>query len=372
MITRRGHHSQGLGAAAESVSRRVPAWFFLAELVLLVAVPALVWFGVQELLHSNAGTFTEAPERNEPGWRALVDPSPVTAIAEMYGDQLSGIVVIAQPGLDGGGGTAIMISPEMLVGESSIRLGDLPVDAALDALSHELRLSFTSRVIVDDVLWQATLGPQSYELSNPDPIPAAHGRPSMPVGRITLSGGDVDRYLGAINPDADPRSLLFRRQLFWSALLDDPPLGEGEFAALLATVGGGQYQVQLLPVRSSDRGLMPQQPLADDAINAAVPLPRGAVPGDRLVMRIVDRTGTADLEALAVDMGHRGFEITEVANASAFDDGPSQLVIPLGLDDPRLRDLAAEFGAVTVSPDPIEEPEADTVVLIVGRDLAGS
>ncbi len=68
-------------------------------------------------------------------------------------------------------------------------------------------------------------------------------------------------------------------------------------------------------------------------------------------------------------LGARGFEVSEIANAEVFDDGPTQLVVPSLVDIEAMRELAAELGADTVSPDPVGETEVSTVVLLVGSDI---
>jgi hypothetical protein len=124
-----------------------------------------------------------------------------------------------------------------------------------------------------------------------------------------------------------------------------------------------------LPVEPNGAGLVLDPTATEQLINQTVPLPSGSQPGDRTLIRVVDRSGQLDPAAIAVELGRRGFEVTEIANAATFDTGPTQLIVPTSVTDPALRTLAADFGAATVSPDPIDETDDSTVVLLAGPDI---
>jgi hypothetical protein len=103
-------------------------------------------------------------------------------------------------------------------------------------------------------------------------------------------------------------------------------------------------------------------------VRELVPVPAGAQPGDRTQVRVIDRTGTADLSAVAAEVAATGLEVVEIGNAAEFDAGATSLVVPRGLDDPGLIELAAWTGAATVVDG---EPDADPVVtLLIGSDFA--
>ncbi len=351
-----------------SATRRQPWWFIMLEVALLVAVPGLGFFGARALLSTTAGTFTAQPLAGEPGWRVLVDPSPVIAITELLDGSVTGITLIAQPGQGSVGGALVMVPGSLQLSDGR-SLNELTPADAMTALSAELELGFTETFVVSPTDWLAVLGDSVYSIDNPDPIPAVNGSPGLPVGRVEIDAASAAVFLGVSADRANPLSLLFRRELFWRALLADPPTTSDPVAGLIAQLAGGDDRIDDLPTT-----IVGGRPIIDAAgaealIRAVVPLPQGFAPGGRVVIRIVDRTGKNDTRALALMLGSRGFEISEIANAEVFDDGPTQLVVPSLVDIEAMRELAADLGADTVSPDPVGETELSTVVLLVGSDI---
>lgn len=353
-------------------SPRRPRWFVAVELALLLAVPLLGYFGVTALLSSTAGTFRSQPLPGEPGWRVLVDPSPVTAVAETIDGRITGVTLITRPGpeIDGG---ALMLIPGSVILDNGRPLAELPPEAALTQLSQDLRLGFTDTIVLDAATWTQVLGDGEWDLDNPDPIPAIGGVAELGVGRVTIDATSAPIFLGTVLPEAGPLPLLFRRRLFWMALLEDPPQSAHPLAEKLRAVAAGSSRIENAPLEQpspadpADLQLGAEE--TEQLLNQIVPLPQGSEPGDRIVIRIVDRTGRADTQAVALLLGSRGFEVSEIANADPFADGPTQLVVPSPVDIETMRDLAAGLGADTVSPDPVAETDDTTVVLLVGSDL---
>ncbi len=351
-----------------SPRQRQPPWFVAVELLLLLAVPVLGYFGAQALLSTTAGTFTAQPLPGEPGWRVLVDPSPVIAVAEVLDDRLTGVTLVAQPGEESPGGVLVMVPAELELADGR-RLNELVATDALAALSAELRLGFSEVVVVSAGDWPSILGDAVYEIGNPDPIPGAGGLPAIEVGPVEIDASTASMFLGSFEAGANPQSLLYRRQLFWQAVLDAPPTVDNPVATVLASVAGGTARVETLPIDADGSSLALDAEGAETLIREIVPLPSGSAPGDRIVIRIVDRSGDNDTQALALWLGARGYEVSEIANADPFGTGPTQLVVPSLIDIDAMRELAADLGADTVSPDPVEETDDSTVVLLVGSDI---
>ena len=368
----------GAGSPTDAARCQHPWWFIVLEVVLVLAVPVLGYFGAAALLSTTAGTFARQPLPGEPGWRVLVDPTPVTAIAEVLDSRVTGITIIAQPGGETDGGALVMVPGTLQLDDGRL-LEDLVPSDALAALASELRLGFTETFVITPADWSAVIGDAAYEIDNPDPIPPTADMAAVPVGRISVDEHSAAVVLGAAAEGANPLSLLFRRQLLWEAILADPPATDDPVAVLLRRVAAAPDRVDDLPTLPSraerpgsggdGRGLLLDDDAAEQLIREIVPLPRGSAPGDRVVIRVVDRTGTNDTRALALLLGARGFEVSEIANAQPFDNGPTQLVVPSLVDIDAMRELAVELGADTVSPDPVEETEVSTVVLLVGSDV---
>ena len=359
----------------------------MAELTLAMAIPFLAISGYHTLLGSQAGTFIEEPEEGDPGWRALVAPSPITAVVEREGDRLTGVTLLVGPvdgpslivtgesdgelaaagsdvDRDGIGGTVVVV-PGTLVVDGSALAARSPEDA-VRALETILRLRIETVDVLDEDRWSDVLGTTAYQLANPDPVVDDAGRPLLEVGEIDVGADEAAAFLGRPATDSDPITLLFRRQLFWSALVDDPPDGDDELVDLLRTIDGPGSQVVILPLVDVVPDPDPDLVAAETLIRDVVPIPAGARPGDRLQVRVVDRTGAADLEAIAAEVASTGSEVVEIGYAQEFDGGLTHLVVPLGVDDPAISDLATLTGATTVHDDDIE---ADAVVtLLVGSD----
>ncbi|MEZ5378772.1 MAG: hypothetical protein R2733_19885 [Acidimicrobiales bacterium] len=345
-----------------------PWWFVVLEVMLLLSVPLLGYFGGRALLSTKAGTFTSQPEPGEPGWHALVDPSPVVAIAEVLDDRVTGLVVVAEPGQGTAGGALIMVPGALQLADGR-RLSELSPSDALAGLSVELRLGFTETYVVSPTDWAAVIGDKAYEIDNPDPIAGADGELVFPVGRVTVDATTAAVFLGASEVGTNPLSLLYRRELFWQALLADPPTTIDPVAVLIEQVTAGTERIDDLPTEQLDNERVIDPEGAEALINTVVPLPSGSQPGDRVAIRVVDRSGQHDTQAIALALGALGLEVTEIANAAIFDDGPTQLVVPSSVDIEAMRELAADLGADTVSPDPVDETELSTVVLLVGNDI---
>ena len=377
-------------AALLTRRRRVFALFVLAELTLVMAIPFLAIAGYHTLLGSQAGTFIEEPEEGDPGWRALVAPSPITAVVETEGGALTGLALLVGPvdgpsvvvtgdsevelaaarfdaGVTEAGGTVIVVPGTLVVDDSP--LAARSPDDAVAAVETMLRLEIDTVDVVDEGRWSSILGPTTYRLANPDPVVDDEGRPLLEVGEIEVGAGEAAAFLGRPAPDSDPITLLFRRQLFWTALTESPPGADevdDELTTTLHTLVGPGSQVVILPLVDVVPDPEPDLSAAEALIREVVPIPAGAHPGDRLQVRILDRTGAADLESIAADVASTGSEVVEIGYAQDFDGGLTHLVVPPGVAGPAITELATLTGATTVLDNDIEDDAV--VTLLVGSD----
>ena len=146
--------------------------FIGAELVLAMAIPFLAIAGYHALLDSRAGYFVEEPSESDPGWRALVEPTPVVAVVEMERERLTGIALLVArsdagrddvAGTDTGdegdasqggasqGGTVILVPGTLWIDGAPLD-GRTP-DEAVTALGQALRLGVSGTVVVDEERW---------------------------------------------------------------------------------------------------------------------------------------------------------------------------------------------------------------------------
>ncbi len=320
--------------------------------MLLVAVPALGYFGFRTLLDSRTGTFVENPGPADPGWQALVDPSPLTAVVEIdHDDRVTGIAVLAEQGLTLNGGAVILVPAELNVGDRI--LGSLAPKDAVDQVEAVLKLRIPVIEVVGQDRWAEILQGTTYSLQNPDPVADADGDVVFPVGEVDVGGGRAALFLGRSVPGADSLATLVRRELFWNGLLQNPPpVGTDALSRQFESIASGSHEVSILPF---DRGAAgapaPDTAGIEELVNRLVPFPAGASDGDRLRIDIVDRTGAADLDAVANTLGSRGLEVVSIGNSSSFGSGPTVLWV------------SPEFGAV-------EELQVDLPGIAVVSDSA--
>lgn len=344
--------------------------FGTSQVFLFVLIPILGYVGFSTLLDTRTGTFVVDPVEGEPGWRALVDPSPVTAVVEVENDRITGLLVISQPGADARGGALILVPGTLLVDGTPLTARD--PDGAARSLAAALRLQMGSVVVMDSQAWQELLGDSTYEIDIPDPIPNDADGILVPVGRNQIDASLTPAMLGRLVAGNDPLALLFRRRLFWESVLADPPESQHELSKVLQSVGGGVYSIHDLPLESTDdvgpaAKLVPDAVAMEFLVREVVPFPAGAGPGDRPQVRLIDRSGDADLFRLAEALGHSGIEVLEIGNAWEYDDGPTELVVPIGVNVAGITRLAGLVGAATVQSGDIDFD--GSLTLFVGSDV---
>lgn len=348
-------------------------WLFLAlEVLAVVAVPVVALAGARVLLGSRAGTFVAGPGPDDPGYQALVEPSPVQPVIERRGGVVTGVTILTRPGADVDGGAAILVPGELQVdGQSLAEWGEAGDLAVVDALGRALRLRLADPVVVDEQRWPLVLGGTEVEVTNPDPVLVdGEAEPRFPAGPLPLSADDVADWLGQLG-NQEPSALLFRRQLFWRALLDDAGTAvdaAAEPGATLASIAAGEHRVELLPVELGEGTVTVDADRAEELVVDVVPFPAGSQPGDRLRTRVLDRTGTADLAAVARQVARSGGEVVMIGNAGEFDGLPTEAVIADPALDEATRRLLERMGSGTVTLSPGSDDSIDVTVL-AGPDL---
>ncbi len=371
--------------------------FGAAELLLAMAIPFLLIHGYHALLSSNAGTFVDGPTVDEPGWSALVSATPVTAVVEVVDGAVSGAALIVPPGDaalagDGAspattvgtgvaGGTVVLISGDLAIPPGPATgldqldpaprlLSELAPESVGDVLAELLNIDIASVVVMDDAAWTEALIGASYDLDNPDPVPAdpdtaAGTRPAdlaFAVGPTTVEGSTAAVFLGRPVDGAPLASVMPRRHRLWAALIAEPPNSVHPLSAAVGTVGIDGRIVDL-PTTENAGGISMDRSATEELVREIVAFPSGR----RLEVRLVDRTGDADLFAVAADLAARGIEVVEIANAVQFDDGSTEIIRPAdpAVGAEQLDELAAELGV-----EPIVDPEQshDTVTLLLGDE----
>ncbi len=331
---------------------RAPTLFILVELLLLSAVPVLGYLGAQSLLDTRAGNIVAQPTAEEPGWLAAVEPSPVTGIVEVLNGNVTGVTIVAQQQQSQPGGTIILVWPSMEI--DGVQVGEMAPEEVVPAVSRELRLQIPTVEILDEARWKIVLGSEDREVDNPDPLIDEGGVPLLAVGPITIGSDLAAAFIGRPAVSGDPDSVIVRRTIWWETLLSNPPNGDDDLAALIRTIGAATHQIIDLPTTRSPAGgessvgRRIDPALVEQIIVDSVPFPVGSQPGDRPQVKVLDRIGGVDLELIARSVAGLGFEVIQIGNASVFDDGPAEVIVPAGVTDARIELLAELFGAATV------------------------
>ncbi len=358
----------------EQERSRLPGLFFVLEVALVALIPLLAYVGLQAVLGSTNGTLVAQLTPADPGWRAPVDPSPVTSVVVTDEGRVSAVALITQPGAGADGGGILIVPANMVV--DGFLISDRGVDDVALAVELAVQLHATQSLVIDSAQWQRALEGKTYQIDNPDPVPGAGDEVLFPVGPVSIGADEVGAFVGRISEGDSPLSALARQQLWWEAVMADPPSGSagGELEALLLQVAAGVHDVEVLPYLADVPGsVIYDEVNGEQMLRAFVPFPVSPELGIRLKVSVLTRTTSIDLANLASRVGRAGAEVTEIGNAAAFDNGPTQLLAPSIFDDEdaELRDdvylLAEQFGADIVWTD--EFDDAATVTLVAGPDI---
>jgi hypothetical protein len=309
----------------------------------------------------------------------------VLTVVERRDGELTGITVLSRTGVDTPGGAAVLVPAELEVdgrtladwGAGGGADGDA---AAVAALAGALRLALGDPVTLDDDGWVEVLGDRTVAVANPDPVLVDGARRFAP-GALELGAGEAADWLGQLG-NQQPSALLYRRLLWWEALLaapveaSAPGTGAGATgaaggpAATIADIAAGAHVVELLPVDQTDGALVLAAEAAEELVVDVVPFPAGSRPGDRPRVRVLDRTGGAALPEVARQVAQAGGEVVVVGYARAFDGAATEAVIASTEHDEAARRLIERMGTGTVSLSPGSDDTIDVTVL-AGPDLQG-
>lgn len=404
--------AEGGGATPKSVgsdqpSRHTPAhlrphsWWWrvgfpAALVVLILAIPVLVYVGSRVVLGSSDGKIVKSiTDPTAPGWEATVDPTPVMVLALVNAQgQLDSVAVLALTGE--GNGSVVTLSSSTVMGVPGI--GNVPlnivygtggVDRLRDGLQGILGIGLPDIDVVEPTEWADLVGPVGpLQVSNPDPVVGvnAFGQTDVifPKGAIDLPTGEVWAYLNTRNPDESDLNRLVRVEAFWNAWIakvaaspDRPGIVPGEtdsgLGRFVRGLAAGQLDASSLPVRplaveSGDQPVYePQSVEVHDLVSAIAPFPAGPE-GTRARMTVLDGTGSLDhgLSA-AVLFAEHGGQIDKVGNAPAFGVATTQFVY---YDDAALSRVQRMRDAIGVG-DIVKSDELNSAVdilVVLGED----
>ena len=374
-------------------------WLYVPVLVVLVvAVPVLAWKGFSILRNEETGRPVAGPsDPDEPGFEALVTPTPTLLILDKGTDQsLQGVTLITLPSQEGGGNVIFLPVGTLL----EVPLHE-PPEVALNALYAEagvagleqrietmLGASVAEVVEVPRDQWANLVAPVApLTVQNPSSAETtnAAGNPvSFPEGEIQLSAEQVGLFLQADSPEEADTVRISRHDAFWTAWLaaldeagPDAVPGEGETGvggAVRGLIGGTRTQMTLpvtpvavpgIPAIDSDIFRPNTLEIVGD-VPTWIPFPTGV---GRLRTRLVMGVeGQGDsVPVIAHDLVTAGAEIGQVANAEAFGVEETEVVFFREDQRAKAQRLLDALGAGRLVKDNAEGDTFD-VVVILGQD----
>lgn len=362
--------------------------------LLALSIPVLGYLGARAILDSSDGEVVDPIlDPTEPGYRALIEPSPTMLFVHVGADgEVVGAAVLALASSGGGGGSVLVYPPSLSgdiegVGElslaSSFHFSGL--EGARNAAHHTLHVGISEVVVLSDdqiASLHAASGPLTVQ--NPDTLRLGDGT-TFPAGALILQPDEIPRYTAHL---VEGESLLqrnLRQELVWEAWIDqlasDPDValpGEQDVgvAYFLNGLAEGVHRVEQLPlvpdpeaeVAGSTTPLRLDDEVFARMVPELIPFPTGGVVGDRPVVRVL--AGTADTSPVRPAARRAiaaGGQVTMVGNADELDHVETQIIyfVP---DTRRFAESVAEslgFGTVVRS-DEIDET-AD-VIVVLGSD----
>ena len=349
-----------------NTGRSVKKVFVVLEVLLFIAIPVLGYGGFRTLLDSRTGTFIDDPGPDSPGWLALVDPSPVVGVVEMDEGRITGIAVVVKIGQTARGGAVILV-PAKLEANEGQTIQALTPEAAVESVAAALQLRIPVVEIVDADRWATLLQGSSYTLNNPDPVPTPEGDVMFAVGQVEVSGEGAAAFLGRTVDGQDSLAALVRRELFWSELLENPPgASDDPLSRTILSIADGPHEVIRMPLASSEMGsLIVNVERAEELVRRVVAFPAGDQAERRFSVRIEDRTGQADLDAVARSLGRLGVEVIAISNGPAFDNAATAFRVETGFS--RDGALAAALPGPPIQRSASALP-SDPIVLQLGPD----
>lgn len=375
-------------------SKRRRLWpLYVIMSLLILAVPALVVVGYHIASTSTAGEVLSGHSNpSAPGYTALVEPTPVALVMQMSDAGVpQGLTVLSLSGPDQHGGAVLAAPVDARV--SRPRPGIETFSAAMKlkssaiagkVIGSELGLGFDDVIeLTDSDLTRLVAPVAPLQIDNPEAVTTPDGT-TISAGPVTLSADQVPQYLAASDVGNTVSGLLARQQLVWNAWIarikqvgvataipGETASGIGHYLAGLAA---GKLQSASFPLLQTT-GANGQSTVAIDhdpamlLVANAVPLPVGALPGDRATVALLNGTGPeAAPTAVIQRLTYAGAQISTVGNAASFDHGQTTLAYSNDRAHVFALAMARQLGVGRVVPAPTTDTSTD-VVVIMGRDL---
>jgi anionic cell wall polymer biosynthesis LytR-Cps2A-Psr (LCP) family protein len=314
--------------------------------VLIVAIPVLVYAGSQTVLHSRAGKVAARNlDPSAPGYVAIVEPTPTALLLQRdaEGAPISATVVALGTG-DAGGSVLFvpldtnLVTPVLYVDRLRTAYAHGGEASLVGVTGKMLGMGFDRVVDLSDADWAELVAPVS-PLRFDNPIPLQVGETAFPEGPIELPADQVGGYLAAQVYGQDDLDRLDRQQLVWRTWLQQIAESGAEGAVPPTTNGLGPL------IETLSRGETTMANL--DVVPSAQTAPEDGVTitFDPQVDGILDQV--TDAVPAPISPGLGGRYSTKVLNGANGEPIPDELLRTLVRDGAQIDAIGnyAEFGA---------------------------
>ncbi|MGH9084256.1 MAG: LytR C-terminal domain-containing protein [Acidimicrobiales bacterium] len=343
----------------------------------------LAYVGVETLRDSSTGRRVTSAEPDEPGYEALLEPTPTMLVMHEREGLLQSAVVLSL-GAGGQGGSVLLLPPSVEVGDddgarlSAVFAYERSEEALRAAAEIVSGVGVQEMVVLDDARWAELVAPVApLSVENPDEVG------EFPAGAVSLGAEDVAAWLTATDESETELGVLYRHELFWQAWVEaiaaagrsDAVPGELDsgLGRFVRGLSGGPLRVATLPVTEGadllgnvlyhvDRDVL------DGLITDLVPFPIGTATSPRTRVRLLDGTGDqAHVGDLAPAVAAAGSSVVVVGNAEAFDYDTTEIRYHQPAQRAAAERLQRALGAGEVVED-VRPIDAFDVTIVLGTD----
>jgi hypothetical protein len=363
-----------------------------AEWVWIVLFPLLLGlslFAGYRIIQSGAGAILDATDGDVaqvvtnprlPGYRAIVEPTAVSAALLVHSDELVGAAVVV-PVANGVGGTWFVIPPDIFLDGQTLAttFESDGVPGATGALQLFTALRLEEVAVVDQQEWEKLFGSRPVTVQLADDLVQVDGTVQFASGELTIDAASIGEVLGWLNPGEVSANRLSRHNdviTSWLAAVSDPAVTLGDDVPLATSLNSmvqGVLNTATIPiVATNSLGFVPDIDLFQTMVHELAPF----APSEASVLRpqtLVLNGASSDPELtlkFVTQVAVAGAQVTALGNEDAFLRTESSLIVSSELWMEFGEEIADALGIGTVILDPEDNPAFDLVVHL-GLDLVG-
>lgn len=325
--------------------------------VLLASGVGLAYAGAQIVRNSTEGRVVAVvDDPTEPGFEALVDPTPTLLVLHDLDGTLDAVTVLTLPDPEGTGGGVLLVPTRTIYDMPLYEVNPIELaydlgnpDFTNDVVGQLLGTGLGTTLVIDADRWAELVAPVApIVIENSDEIRDDDGDVVFPLGEVELEPDDVGPYLEARIDGESDLARLFRHQTFWEAWLAavadsgraDAVPGEVDsgIGRFVRAIAAGRSVIETIPVQPATPGRYGDEPAfvprftpLRELVDRVVPFPVAASPGSRARVRVLNGTDDTDRASqVAGLLPPAGVQVVIVGNALEF--GQTETVISYGGD----------------------------------------